>query len=428
MLECLDAEREDLLRLLTDLVRVPSVTGSDAEHEAQALLAAEMDSFGLDVDHWPIDLEGLSRDPAFPGSEAPRTQAWGLVGRLPGGAGGGEVAGLLLDGHVDVVPPGDPDAWTGDPWSGRVDAGYVHGRGSCDMKAGLVAALAAARAVRAAGVPLRADLLVASVVGEEDGGLGTFATLRRGWTAQACVVPEPTALQLVPASAGALTFRLRLRGRATHASRRSEGVSAVEKFLAVFGALRDLEARRNATVDPLMARWPIAYPLEIGVVRAGDWPSSVPDLLVAEGRLGVALDEPVAAARADLEQAVAAACAADPWLADNPIEVQWWGGQFASGRLPPDSDLLAAAARAHAAVSDAPQEVYGGPYGSDLRLLVGIGGIPTLHYGPGDSVLAHAPDERVPVAEVLTAARALAVLAVDRCGPAAAQSPAVPSR
>ena len=159
------------------------------------------------------------------------------------------------------------------------------------MKAGLVAARWAVRALRSTGVPLRGDVLVASVEGEEDGGLGTFGLLRRGWTADACVVPEPTGLDLVPACAGALTFRIRIRGQATHASRRTDGVSAIEKLWPVWQALVELERTRNADVDPLLERWPIAYPLSIGTVHAGDWPSSVPDLLVADGRLGVALDE-----------------------------------------------------------------------------------------------------------------------------------------
>ena len=105
--------------------------------------------------------------------------------------------------------------------------------------------------------------------------------------ADACVVPEPTDLDLVPANGGALTFRLLVRGRAVHASRRTEGVSALEVFLPVLEALTALETRRNVDVDPLVRRWPIAYPISIGTVHAGDWASTVPDLLVAEGRLGV---------------------------------------------------------------------------------------------------------------------------------------------
>jgi len=398
---------------LAALVQVPSVGGTDAEVEIQAGLAADLASIGLEVDHWQLPLAELMAEPDFPGVEVHRREAWGLVGRLPG-RGDGPV--LMLDGHVDVVPTGDPEAWSRpDPFSGAVVSGELHGRGACDMKAGLVAAMTAVEAVRRARAPLRGDVLLACVPGEEDGGLGTYATLRRGWRADACVLSEPTGLDVVPANGGALTFRLRVPGVATHASRRTEGVSAITKALPVLAALDRLEARRNADVAPVMARWPIAYPLSVGRVEAGDWASTVPDLLVAEGRLGVALDEPVEDARRSLEEAVAEACAEDPWLAAHPVLVEWWGGQFAPGRLAAGSDLAERVGKAHAGAGGGPQESWGAPYGSDLRLLAGAG-IPTLHYGPGDSRLAHAADERVPLAEVHTAARALALLALDVCG------------
>ncbi len=412
VLDAVDADASATVAFLAELVRVPSLSGSDAEHDLQARLAAVLRDEGLEVDHWPVPLGETLAAPGFPGMEVPRTEAWGLVGRLAGRGGG---PSLMFNGHVDVVPPGDRAAWTTDPYGGRVDGATLSGRGACDMKGGLVAALAAVRALRRAGAPLRGDVLLACVEGEEDGGLGTFATLRRGWRADACVIPEPTGLDLVPAAAGALTFRLRVPGRAVHAARRTAGVSALEKFWPLFRALRALERRRNRRVNPLLRRWEVAYPIEVGTVRGGDWASSVPDLLVAEGRLGVALDEPVEAARRALETAVAAACRTDPWLREHPVTVQWWGGQFAAGRTPADSPLPDALRRAHAGSSDRPQRVWGAPFGSDLRLMTGLGGVPTVHYGPGDVTAAHGPDESVPLAEVLTTARALAVLALDHC-------------
>ena len=147
---------------------------------------------------------------------------------------------------------------------------------------------------------LRGDLPFASVQGEEDGGLGTYATLDRGWRADACVIPEPTSLDLVPANGGSLTFRLRVHGLASHAARRTSGVSAIEKFWPVFRALRRLEAERNTVTDPLMSRWEVAYPIEVGILHSGNWSSSVPDLRVAEGRYGVALDEAPSDAREQL--------------------------------------------------------------------------------------------------------------------------------
>ena len=414
VLDELDACASEMLADVVAAVGVPSVSGSDAENEAQAHMAGRLSAGGLDVDHWPLDLDRLAAHPDFPGMEVERREAWGLVGRLPGA---GDGATLMLNGHIDVVPIGDPHAWTAAPFGGEVRDGDLYGRGACDMKAGLLAAHWAVQAIRRSGVRLRGDVLVASVQGEEDGGLGTFALLDRGWRADACVIPEPTGLDLVPANAGALTFRLIVHGHATHASRRTEGVSAIEMFWPVWRALLDLEQRRHRDVDPMARRWKLAHPLSIGTLHAGDWASSVPDQLVAEGRLGVALDETVESARADLEAAIAVVNATDPWLRRHPVELEWWGGQFASGRLPAGSDLADRVAAAHRAVTaGAAPDTWAAPYGSDLRLLTGLGGIPTLQYGPGDVALAHGPDERVPIADVVTTARTLAVLALDVCG------------
>lgn len=421
VLAAVDAQLEALPALLAELVRLPSVSGTPAEDDVQGWLADRFAAAGLAVEHWPLDLPALTGDPDFPGWEVPRDRAHGLLGRLPG-TRSGDPAGagarsLLLLGHADVVPPGDPALWTTDPFGGEVRDGELYGRGSCDMKGGLVAALVAATALARSGVRLAGDLLLASVVGEEDGGLGTFGLLRHGVTADACVITEPTDLDVIAANGGALTFRLSVPGRAAHGSRRTEGVSAVDKLPLLLAALADLERERNADVDPLMSRWDLAYPISVGAVRAGDWASTVPDLLVAEGRYGVALGEPVVAARATLEEAVARASAADPWLAEHPVRVEWWGGQFAPGRTDPGHPLVDATRRAHLAAAPGvrPAEVYGGPYGSDLRLLTGLGGIPTVQYGPGRVDLAHAPDERVPLADVGHVARACALLALEWC-------------
>lgn len=406
-------------RVLDDLrwlVSIPSVSGTPAEIEIQDALTARWREEGWALETWTIDVAALELDPDFPGMEVTRTTGRGVLLRWPG-SGRGRT--LLLNGHTDVVPPGDLNAWDQDPFHAVIatqDGQQVmRGRGTCDMKAGLVAAWEAMRLVREAGVPLAGDLLLAPVSGEEDGGLGTFSLLRHGVRADACVVPEPTNLDIVPANGGALTFRLRVPGRATHASRRTEGVSAIEKFVPIMHALARLEDERNAQVNDLMKRWPIAYPLSIGVVHAGDWASTVPDLLVAEGRLGVAIGESMAAARNSLEQAVARACREDEWLSAHPATVEWWGGQFASGATPVGAPIVDIVRNKHLHITGHDPELYGGPYGSDLRLLTGIGGIPTVQYGPGDSAAAHAPNEWVAIQDVLTCASVLADVIVATC-------------
>ena len=402
-----------LLDDLVEMIRVPSVTGTDAESDLQHRHAARLSALGFDVDSWPFDLDELAAHADHPGTEAQRAEGFGVVGAY----GPEGVPALVLQGHVDVVPTGDPDKWVDrDPWSGATSGDAILGRGACDMKAGVAVNFAIARALATSGVVLERPFAVHSVVSEEDGGLGAFATMLRGHRGEAAIISEPTSGRIVVANAGALTFELRVPGRATHASTRLGGHSALDAFLPVYAALSALEAERNAERDPLFTDNPLPYPISIGIVRTGDWASSVPDLLVAQGRLGVRLGEPVEDARAGLERVIADVCAHDPWLRDHPVEVTWPGGQFASGRIDPGHGLVGDVAGAIADVEGRAAALGAAPYGSDLRLYAGMGGIPTLHYGPGDVTLAHAPAERVEITEVLRTARSLALVAARRCG------------
>jgi acetylornithine deacetylase len=410
----LDAIDEDwVLDRLSRLVAVPSVGGSAAESEVQHLLASWLEELDCVVDCWPIDLAEAANAPGAPGQEVERGEAWGVVGTAPAAEDG--VPALVFSGHTDVVPPGDLSLWPGDPFVPRLADGALHGRGACDMKAGVVSSLAALAAVRTAGVRLVRPVAIHGVVGEEDGGLGAWATLRRGHRGDVCVIPEPTAQAVVTASAGALTFRLEVTGRAAHAAMRNRGVSAVELFAFVHAGLLEFEAERQVDADPRFGGMRYPFGLSIGRVRAGDWASSVPDRLVAEGRYGVRLGEPVEVAKAAFETRLAAVCAAHPWLAGHPVRLAWTGGAFASGELPAGHPLLSAVREAVADAGAPLPEESAIAAGSDLRLYAAAG-VPTLHYGPGDLTLAHGPSERVPVAEVVAAARAFALLTLRTCG------------
>ena len=404
----------DTAALLTELLAVPSVSGSDAECDVQHLLAKRLERAGLDVDLWPLDLPALQAAEGFPGTEAPRTEAWGLVGTRP--AGGGDRPALALQGHVDVVPAGDRARWASDPFTPTWTGDRVHGRGAVDMKAGVAANLAAVAAIDRAGIRLRRAVALQFVVGEEDGGLGAFGTLARGHTADACIITEPTSGTLVTAAAGALTFTLEVAGAATNASTPYAGYSALDAYLPLHRALADLQAERNQLVEPLMREYPVPYPIVVGRLDAGDWSSSVPDRLVAEGRLGLRVQEDPDDARRQLEERIAAVAARDPFLTDHPPVVTWSGGQFAGGRLAPGAPLRGLVADAHADVAGGSRlRERGAPYGSDLRLYAAEG-IPTLHYGPGDVRLAHGPAEAVDLAEVLTVTRALVLAVLRACG------------
>ncbi|MGH9089084.1 MAG: ArgE/DapE family deacylase [Acidimicrobiales bacterium] len=401
-----------IVRRLGELVGIKSIPGTPGEAAIQHWYHRLFEEDGLETDFWPIDLEAVRQHPEFPGTEVDRTEAWGLVGYW----GGADGPTLILNGHVDVVPAGDRAQWTTDPFEAVTSDGFVYGRGTCDMKGGLLAAVAAVEAIQRAGIALKGRVLLHSVIGEEDGGLGTFSTVLRGHVGDAAVILEPTSLDIVPACSGALTFRLHLAGRSTHAGLRTEGVSVVEKFWPVWNAINELEARRNAYPHPVMADLTMPCPISIGVLRAGQWASSVPDELVAEGRYGVALGETPEAARAEFDAVIAELNESDDWFRTNPVRVEWFGGQFAASQLPEGHPFLDLVASTHADLHGALPKVKGVPWASDLRLLTDVGKVPTLHYGPGDLRVCHAVNEYVAIDELEAAARTVAALILRFCG------------
>ncbi|GAB4429266.1 MAG: ArgE/DapE family deacylase [Chloroflexi bacterium OHK40] len=406
-------DQQELLRNLAELVAVPSLDGSPEELRAQEVAAAIMRRSGLEVDVWEIDVPALAEHPHF-SWEVPRERAIGVVGVLGEERGG---RSLILNGHVDVVPPGDQANWRYPPWDAVVSEGRVYGRGTVDMKGGVCCALAAARALRDAGIRLRGRLLVQTVMGEEDGGFGTLAAIGRGHRADGAVVVEPTELRVAPLQAGAHNFRLTVHGLAAHGCVREEGVSAIEKFAPLHHAILELERARNQRhTHPLFARYRTPYPICIGTLRAGTWASSEAESLVAEGRYGIAIGEDPRTARLELEQAVARAAAADPWLRDHPPRLEWWGGRFDPASTPESDPIVGAVAESFAAVTGAPAALEGMPYGADMRLLVNVGHIPTVLFGPGDVRVAHRPDEFVAVDDLLAATRTLALTAMRFCG------------
>ena len=402
---------EGMLAFLSELVAIPSLTGS--ETEAQEHVAAQMKKCGLEVDLWELDFEALSRHPAY-SVEVERKHGLGVVGLL-GEAGDGR--SLIFNGHVDVVPAGDESNWRYPPWQATLTEGRVYGRGALDMKGGLCCALFAAKAIREAGVRLKGQLMVESVIGEEDGGVGTLAAVRRGYQADGAVVVEPTELKVAPAQAGALNFRLTVPGLAAHGCVREEGVSAIEKFMPIYQALLVLEQEQNAAVqDPLYARYQTPYPLCIGTVQAGTWASSVAESLTCEGRYGIAVGQDIPTARRMLEETVVRAAQADPWLRQHPPTVEWWGGQFAPAAIPADHVLVKTVGDAFGVVTRQVARLEGMTYGADMRLLVNEGHTPTVLFGPGDVRNAHRPDEFVPVDELVVAVKSLALTALRFCG------------
>ena len=398
-------DRDRLVADLTELVRLPSITGS--EEGIATWAAGALRDLGMAVETVSPDPAAVRADPEWPGEEMPRTALPVVVGRV-GRAGRRRV---ILSGHLDVVPPGDPATWTVDPWAAEIRDDALYGRGACDMKGGVAAILAAVRELGAAGDLDRLDgeLVVAFVPSEEDGGQGTLAAIRAGVTGDLAIITEPSNLDVVVAHAGAITFRLTVPGRAAHASQRREGVSALDNLFVLSQALAADETRRNeAETDPLMTALGLPYPTIIGIVAGGEWASTVLDRVTADGRYGVRLGQSAAEAEAELRGAIAAACAADPFLRDHPATVEITGGRFGSARVPSDHPLPVGLSETVEAVTGRRPTLLGEPYGADMQMFVNVGATPCVIFGPGDVRVAHSADEHVPLGEVLDCARVLA--------------------
>ena len=404
--------REPLVAALQEMVRTPSQTGS--EGAVQIIVQRLMHEQGLSLDVWEPSAEALT-----PYAEHV-TLADGFSGRpnVVGTFNGvGEGRSLILNGHIDTVDAADVTAWDADPHSGDVRDGVLFGRGSCDMKAGVVSNLFALRALQAAGFAPDGTVTIESTISEEDGGSGALAAILRGYVADACIITEPTQLDIVVAHGGSLMFRLIVPGLSAHAAARNEGVSAIEKFSYLHSGLLAFEARRNAAnTHPLYTHLENKIPLSIGTIQAGTWASTVPDLLIAEGRAGLAPGEDLETFKGEFAAEVRAIADSDPWLREHPPRVEWTEGQFAPSQVAPDHELVRLLTDAASAVLPSPPAISGVTYGADMRHFVNTGSMPCLMFGAGDVRQAHAPNESIVIDDVLRATTILALFIARWCG------------
>jgi acetylornithine deacetylase len=401
------------VEFLRALVRLPSTRGQT--NGAQRLVAETLRGMELQVDEAPMELESIERLPGFSPVEWSYDGLFQVVGSLPAAAVGGR--SLVLNGHVDVVSAEPVEHWTHGPWSGEVAGGRMYGRGTGDMKGGVAAMIYALKAVRAAGVGLRADVLVQTVLDEECGGNGTLALLARGYRADAAVIPEPSSLGVTRAHLGVLWCRIRVRGRAAHAGSASRAVNAVEKAYVVLQAVKTLEAEANhaAARHPLYAD--VEHPLNynVGVIQGGDWPSSVPEACTLEVRFACFPGEDLDAVQAWFRDGIARATAADEWLRAHPPEVTFFGFRGEGAVYDLEAPIVRTVAANHAQVTGTPLRVGVSTASDDRRCFALYHGIPALCYGPQAGQI-HAVDEWVVLDSLRICTRVLAGVIVDWCG------------
>lgn len=326
------------------------------------------------------------------------------VGAVIQGSGAGPR--LVLNGHMDTHPIDDPDLWTTDPLGAEIKNGYMYGRGSCDMKAGLTAQIAVAHYLTKHAADLKGTLVMQFAIGEERGEPGTLSLVDAGFGGDYGVVTEPTELRVAAAQRGLAWYTIRIKGRSIHASRAHEGINPLYRLGKVLDVIKAYDEAAASAPHPLLPGGSCTP----GVVRGGVKPNSVPDYcdLLVDRRLlpGETVEGEMETLRQLLE----------PLKADDPdfeFEITRDPVAFEPAEIPSDSRFAACALEAAEAVTGERTELWGTPFTSDIGTIVNHGGIEGITFGPGNVAECHCADERVELAQVRDASRVLAKLACD---------------
>jgi acetylornithine deacetylase len=406
ILAAVAAEEDAMVDLIGELVAARTLLGH--EETGQAVMRRAFGELGTEPVDVPLEPAALERHAAA----AP--YSWDLSGKTnvvatwePAAPADGR--SLILNGHIDVVSPEPSELWSGEPFSARRDGEWLHGRGAGDMKAGLAAIVGAVRGLQRLGLSPRGPVEMQSVVEEECTGNGALACVLAGHTADAAILTEPTKGVIWNAQVGVLWFQVRVLGAPGHAGTTGAGANAIEVSYTVIDALRGLEAELNAAKPPLYADYPHPINLNVGMIRGGDWPSTVAAECVTSFRLACYPGDAVADLRERVEQTLATAAPA------HRIEVLYDGFQCEGYELAPDSPVITGLADAAARVTGQRPSLFASTATTDARTFHLYGGTPAVCFGP-HAENEHGVDERVHIPSVTETAQAIALFIADWCG------------
>ena len=280
LIDSVESLLPEMMRFTRDLVAQPSTLGNEAG--ALEVMAAELETLGFASRRVAIDPERLSSHPGFapvPWSYAGR---YNVIAQRAADQVGGKSA--IFNGHLDVVSPEPTDRWERNPFEPYEKEGWLYGRGAGDMKAGIAAMTYALKAVEKAGFGLKAPVFIEAVIEEECSGNGALACRQAGIDADAVLIPEPFGPTILTTQIGVAWFKVTLSGVPVHVLDARGGVNAIEKCVPLFTALRALEQELNRHPHPAFAGVPHPANLTIGIIKGGDWPSTVPALFRDSGK------------------------------------------------------------------------------------------------------------------------------------------------
>jgi len=412
ILSAVASERPAMEQLLERLVEAPTVLGH--ELAGQDVMREAFEETGLEPLDVPLDPAALRGHPgASPFSWDVSDKANVVARWEPGEPAGGR--SLILNGHIDVVSPEPAEMWSSPPFLPRRDGDWLYGRGAGDMKAGLVAMVGVVRGLKGLGLAPRGLVELQSVVEEECSGNGALACVLAGHTADAVIVTEPTGGAIQNSQVGVLWFQVRVSGRPAHAGEAPEGQNAIEATFRVIRALRELEAELNVDPPAPFDVYPHPINLNVGMIRGGDWPSTVAGESIVHCRLALFPGDAVEDLKRRVEDAVAAAASGDPVLAGFEAEVAYDGFACEGYTLEEDAPVVAVLGGAIERTTGAAAHVFASTATTDARSFQLFGGSPAVCFGPHAEGI-HGIDERVLLPSMVETAQALGLFIRDWCG------------
>ncbi|MBN9043469.1 MAG: acetylornithine deacetylase [Rhizobiales bacterium 62-47] len=411
IIDKVDASRDHAIKFLQDMVAIPSVTGDEAA--IQKHMSGYLLKVGLDVDMWETDWEELKKHPGY------RPVARGYEGRpnivaTLKGTGGGR--SLLLNGHTDVIPVGNGEGWSDNPWSAKIENGRIYGRGSCDMKSGVASHVLAVQYLKELGLTPKGDVMINIVIDEEVSGHGTLDTVMRGYKADAGISGETSDLGVQPACIGRIWFQIDVEGKPAGIQQRYLGISAIDLGNKIVKAVQELEDHRVATVKhPLYPSAIDSLPCIIGSFQAGNYPSAFPASAVLKGSIGTVPSEDHEAVKQSLVKKIAEVAAQDPWMKDHPPVVRFVGYDAEASEIPVNHPIVDIVSRTYTEVTGKQPVISGRQGAADTRFLNKYADTPTVIFGPGSTAIMHANDEYVSIEDYMTSIKVMALSIYDWC-------------
>jgi acetylornithine deacetylase len=416
IIDKVDASKDHAIKFLQDMVAIPSVTGDEAA--IQKHMSGYLREIGLEVDMWETDWEELKKHPGYRPVDRGYEGRPNIVAKLKGTGGG---RSLLLNGHTDVIPVGNGEGWSDNPWSAKIENGRIYGRGSCDMKSGVASHVLAVQYLKELGLTPKGDVLINIVIDEEVSGHGTLDTVIRGYSADAGISGETSDLGVQPACIGRIWFQIDVQGKPAGIQQRYMGVSAIELGYKIVKAVQELEDHRVATVKhPLYPSAIDSLPCIIGSFEAGNYPSAFPASAVLKGSIGTVPSEDHEGVKQSLVKKIAEVAAQDPWMKDHPPVVRFVGYDAEASEIPVNHPIVDIVSRTYTEVTGKQPVISGRQGAADTRFLNKYADTPTVIFGPGSTAIMHANDEYVSIDDYLAAIKVMALSIYDWCNTAKA--------